>query len=169
MKRFALGVALAALAGSGNAYAQIAQSDAPIHVRAKTGELLRNECTGLYVGDVIATQANAQLKTDKLTLLGSRQGGGDAECEADRLIAEANVLYTTPKLQIRGDRAEYDRRLELITFTGDVFLRSSDGGVMHGTSLIYHLADERARITADDRPVEMIISPSRRDRGLGAN
>ena len=161
MKRLWLGLVLAGLAGAGNAYAQLTQSDAPLYARAKTVEILRNECKSLYVGDVIATQANAQLTTDKLTLLGSRQGGRDSECEADRVIAEANVLYTTPKLQIRGDRAEFDRTLDAITFTGDVVLKSSDGSLMRGTSLIYHLADEHARIAAGDDRVEMILKPSR--------
>jgi lipopolysaccharide export system protein LptA len=166
--RVAFGLMLSAVACMGEAYSQVQSqvtlSDAPIYVRSETGQVLDKECRGLFFGDVVATQGDAQLTSDKLTLVGSRPAGRDAGCETDRLIAEANVFYITPKLRIRADRAEYDQTSEVITFTGEVILRNTEGSVIRGTSLVYSLREEKARITAGDKPIEMIIPPSGRSR-----
>jgi lipopolysaccharide export system protein LptA len=165
----AIGVILAVMAGAGPAHAQIERSDAPIRVESKTNDVLRGECRAVYEGEVVATQGTARLTTDKLTLQGSRPDGRSGRCEDDRLIAEGNVIYAIPGLRIRGDRAEYDLAVESITFTGDVILAGDDGSLMRGTSLVYSLADERARVTAGDKRVEMIIDPSKRSTVAAAN
>ena len=169
MKRFTLGLVVVGMAGAGPAHAQLASSDAPILVESQIGDLLRSECKGVYEGDVVATQSGARLTTDKLILQGSRPDSRSPQCEIERVIAEANVIYATPNLRIRSERAEYDRILDAITFTGNVILTGEDGSLMSGASLVYTLADERARIAAGDKPVEMIITPSRRDRYGVAN
>ena len=165
--RVAFGLVLAALTSGGDAYSQvrspIVSSDEPIYVQSRAGELLRNECRGVYLGDVIATQGKSRLTTDKLTLLGSQPAGPAGDCETDRFIAEANVLYTTPELRIRADRAVYDQTAEIITFTGKVSLRNANGSVMQGTVLVYSIADGKASITAGAGPIETTIQPSKRD------
>jgi lipopolysaccharide transport protein LptA len=165
----AIGAVLAVMAGAGPAHAQIERGDAPFRVESKTNDILRGECRSVYEGEVVATQGTARLTTDKMVIQGSRSDSRSGQCQADRLIAEGNVVYVTPGLRIRGDRAEYDRAVESVTFTGDVILGSDDGSLMRGTSLVYSLADDRARITAGDKRVEMIIDPSKRRAVAAAN
>ena len=106
-------VAFVVLAGP--ACAQIGNSDAPVEVTSRQGEYLQNEGRGVYTGDVVATQGDSQIKTDKLTVLCSRDAAApDASennsCEMEKLIAEGRVFYIAPDVRIRGDRAEYEAR-----------------------------------------------------------
>jgi len=119
---FPAAAAFIALAGA-PAFAQIGQSDAPVEITSQQGEYLQNEGRGVYTGNVVATQGESQIKTDKLTVICSKspeQGGGAApSCdELEVLVAEGNVFYSAPDVRIRGSKAEYDFPSDTITITG---------------------------------------------------
>ena len=167
MARLVAGLA-AAVVMAGAAEAQLARSDEAVQIQALAGELMQRQCEGRYTGDVVATQGAARMTSDTLILIGTRaasSAAGAGECEADRLIAEGRVRYTAPRLRIGADRGEYDRASDTITFTGDVIMTSGDRGVMRGSKAVYSVADETTRVTADGKPVRMIITPPRSDEG----
>ena len=110
------------------AHAQLGGSpDSPIFVESDKLDGFQADGRAIYTGNVRATQGDSQLTTDKLTAVCSRaaapagQSAADQPCEEIRqLIAESNVLFIAPRLQIRGDRAEYDYPTDTITITGDL-------------------------------------------------
>jgi lipopolysaccharide export system protein LptA len=54
---------------AGAAHAQIGQSDAPLEIVSDKSEYLQNEGRGVYTGNVVATQGESKITTDKLTFV----------------------------------------------------------------------------------------------------
>jgi lipopolysaccharide export system protein LptA len=158
---------VAALCTAGAAHAQVGRGDAPIRITAKSSEYLQNEGRGTWAGDVVATQADSQITTDKLTAICARgaQPAKDANknCDIEKLVAEGNVLYTAPEGKISGDKAEYDTTAHIITFTGDVISSRADEGVMRATQMVYNIDEGSVRMTAGDKRVLAIITPKKKD------
>ncbi len=154
------------------AHAQLGgQGDAPIFVESDTFDFFQTDGRGVYTGNVRATQGDSQLTTDKLTAVCSRaavprgQTASDQPCEEIRqLVAESNVLFTAPRLQIRGDRAEYDYPTDTITITGDVIMRRDEEAVIRGTKVVYQVAAGLANISAGSNRVQGILTPQQRNR-----
>jgi lipopolysaccharide export system protein LptA len=170
MKQMNLAVSailLTGLLGAGAAHAQIGRSDAPIQITSKASEYLQREGIGVWTGDVIAVQAEAKMTANKLTLVCSQPaqaGEGGQSCEEIKeLIAEGNVIYTTPDGNISGDKATYDYGADTITVTGNVISTRGDEGVVRGTEMVYNVGEGRVRITAGDKRVLSIITPKKKD------
>lgn len=178
MRKLTLASAAVAMAGSVIALlspvgsAQISTSDDPIEVTARQTDYFRDEGKVVYTNNVRAVQGTTQITSDLLTILCVRnpQVAGqpaDTTCnEIEKIIAEGEVLFTTPKEKIRGTRAEYDYLNEVITITGDVILSNGEG-VAKGTRLVYSVPDGRATITAGDQPVLSIFTPKSRSKPAG--
>ena len=58
---------------AGAAHAQIGQSDAPLEIVSDKSEYLQNEGRGVYTGNVVATQGESKITTDKLTFVCSNR------------------------------------------------------------------------------------------------
>ena len=170
MTKYSAALTAALFVFSGTAHAQLAaQSDAPIFVESDTFDFFQTDGRGVYTGNVRATQGESQLTTDKLTAVCSRaaapagQAASEQPCEEIRqLIAENNVLFTAPRLQIRGDRAEYDYPTDTITITGDVILRRDEDAVIRGKKVVYQVAAGLANISAGGDRVQGILTPQPR-------
>lgn len=168
MTRYSLTLAAALFLSSGAvAHAQLgAQGD--VFLESDTFDFFQTEGRSVYTGNVRATQGDSQLTTDKLTAICSRaapppgQTAGDQPCEEIRqLVAENNVLFTAPRLQIKGDRAEYDYPTDTITITGDVIMRRDEEAVVRGTKVVYQVAAGLANISAGSGRVQGILTPQR--------
>jgi len=173
--RLAVGIVAAAGAvmAAAPAHAQIGKSDAPVEVTSRQGEYLQNEGRGVYTGDVVATQGDSRITTDKLTVLCARQTGGpgateDTSCEMEKLIAEGRVYYMAPDVRIRGDRAEYDFPTDTITITGDVILSRGEDGVVRGTTVKYSIGEGRTVITAGTNRVTTVFNTAKKEPAEGA-
>ncbi len=162
---FAAGAASAAFM-AGAAHAQIGQSDAPLEIVADKSEYLQNEGRGVYTGNVVATQGDSKVTTDKLTFVCSKTtpaGGGEAQCdEIEVLIAEGKVFYIAPDVRIRGDRAQYDFPTDTITITGDVILSRGEDGVVRGTNVVYSIGEGRTIITAGKNRVTSVFNTAKK-------
>jgi lipopolysaccharide export system protein LptA len=160
MKLLFAGIALAAATlGASPACAQINKQGGPIEVTASGSlEARTDEGRSIYTKDVVVTQGDARLKTDKLTVICAKAApdpkasrGANPSCgEVTSLIAEGAVYYLTPDGKIRGDRAVYDYAAKIITVTGDVILSREDGSVVNGTQLIYNVDAGRATMTGSN-------------------
>ena len=152
------------LAGAANA--QIGQSDAPIEITSDRSEYLQNEGRGVYLGNVVATQGENKITTDKLTFICSKSApasGGSAQCDAiEVLIAEGKVFYIAPDVRIRGDRAQYDFPTDTITITGDVILSRGEDGVVRGTNVVYSIGEGRTIITAGKNRVTSVFNTAKK-------
>ena len=170
MTKYPLTLAAALFLFSGVAHAQLGgQADAPIFVESDTFDFFQTEGRGVYTGNVRATQGESQLTTDKLTAVCSRaavpsgQTASEQPCEEIRqLVAENNVLFTAPRLQIRGDRAEYDYPTDTITITGDVIMRRDDEAVIRGKKVVYQVSAGLASISSSGDRVQAILQPQSR-------
>jgi lipopolysaccharide export system protein LptA len=174
MAKFVVSLILAAgLASASAAWAQIGQSDAPVEITADNLKFLQNEGIAIYTGNVIATQADSRVTTTKLTATCARaapppgQSIADQPCdELRQMVAEGDVLYTAPDVQILGDRAEYDYPTDTITITGGkVILKRGDEGVVSGTKVVYQVGQGLTTITSDEDRVLSIFSRTRPREG----
>jgi lipopolysaccharide export system protein LptA len=169
MTKYPVTLAVALFLFSGAAHAQLGtEADAPIFVESDTFDFFQTEGRGVYTGNVRATQGESQLTTDKLTAVCSRtaaaagQPASEQPCEEIRqLVAENNVLFTAPRLQIKGDRAEYDYPTDTITITGDVIMRRDQEAVIRGKKVVYQVAAGLANISAGSDRVQGILTPQR--------
>ena len=143
----------------------------PIFVELDKLDGYQADGRAIYTGNVRATQGELQLTTDKLTAVCSRavapagQTAAAQPCEEIRqLIAESNVLFVAPRLQIGGDRAEYDYPTDTITITGDpVIMRREDEAVIRGKKVVYQVAAGVASISSSGDRVQAILTPQPRD------
>jgi lipopolysaccharide export system protein LptA len=153
------------------AMAQIGRSDAPIEITSDQTEYLQNEGRGVYTGNVVATQADSRITTDKLTFVCTKTkpaAGEEAACEEiEQLVAEGSVYYTAPDVKIRGDRAQYDYPSDTITITGDVILSRGAEGVVRGTQVVYRVGEGRSVITAGGNRVTTILVPKSKQTPAG--
>jgi lipopolysaccharide export system protein LptA len=155
---------------SGVAHAQLGgRGDAPIFVESDTLEGFQRDGRAVYQGNVRATQGDSQLTTDKLTAVCSQTVASSAAaagaCEEIRsLIAENNVLFTAPKLQIKGDRAEYDYPTDTITITGDVIMTRDKDAVIRGKKVVYQVSAGLASISSSGDRVQAILTPQQSSR-----
>lgn len=161
-----IGSLVAAMLAGGAAHAQIGSGDAPIEITSRQGEYLQNEGRGVYTGNVVATQGDSRITTDKLTVICRQTPAAEGVAPAcdtmEQLVAEGNVYYTAPDVKIKGDRAEYDYPTDTITITGDVILSRGVDGVVRGKQVVYRVAEGRTLITAGTDRVVSIFTPAPR-------
>ncbi len=155
-----------ALAGA-PAFAQIGQKDAPVEITSEKGEYLQNEGRGVYTGNVVASQGDSRISTDKLTVIcsktpGAGKGAAPSCDELEVLVAEGNVYYMAPDVRIRGSKAEYDFPSDTITITGDVILSRGEDGVVRGTRVIYSIGEGRTIITAGEKRVITVFNTAKK-------
>ncbi|HEY0629430.1 MAG TPA: LptA/OstA family protein [Sphingomicrobium sp.] len=143
-------IALAALAaatlGAGYAAAQEGISalkghdtHAPIDVSADRAEAQDRADRAVFAGNVVVRQGDLTLRTPRLTLAYSNQGGLDI----DRIDASGGVIVTSPSETARGDFAVYNPDEALITMVGNVRLERG-GSYLNGARLTIDLDTGRA-------------------------
>jgi lipopolysaccharide export system protein LptA len=159
--------AFAAQAATGPAAAQIASSDEPIQITStKDAVYSRSQGVFTFSENVRVVQGGSQLTSDSLTVFCARTEIPAAAESCDpisRIVAEGQVIYTTPNEKIRGDRAEYDYAADVITITGVVILSRGDEGVMRGTKVVYDVSRGTVAVTSDNEPVFGIFNSQRPD------
>jgi len=154
-----------------SAAAQIAPGRGPVEVTADQVEAMRSEGKAVYTGNVVAVQGDVRIRSQKLTIICERAPAAPGEtpdescARIEQMIAEGEVFYITPEERIRGDRAEYDYRNDTITMTGDVILSRGEEAVIRGTRVVYSVAEGRAIVTADKKPVVSIFTPVESEEG----
>lgn len=158
-------MAFLALAGA-PAFAQIGQSDAPIEITARQTEYFQNDGRGIYTGNVVATQGDSRITSDKLTFIctksAPRADNAQSCDEIEQLIAEGNVFYIAPDVRIRGSKAEYDFPTDTITITGDIIMSRGEDGVVRGTRVVYSIGEGRTVITAGEKRVVTVFNTAKK-------
>lgn len=151
----------------GTASAQIANSNDPIQVTSTRDAVYsRSEGIFTYTENVRVVQGGSRLASDTLRVYCSQDQAARAEESCDpisRIVAEGQVVFTTPNEKIRGDRAEYNFAADTITITGVVIMSRGADGVVRGTRVVYDVTRGLVTITSDNEPVFSIFTPQRRD------
>lgn len=129
--------------------AQLARnSRAPVDITADQLELVNTQCAAIYRGGAEALQETSRLRADqlKITYAPAPAGAKDA-CSSDLQSMEAtgSVFYVTPEQRVRGDRAVYDAKAQILTVTGSV-VASRGQDVMRGVRLVVNTVTGDARM-----------------------
>lgn len=147
LRTAALSLALFAMVASGAPAQSVALSkDKPIELSADALEVLQNNRTAVFTGNVIVKQGDIRMNAAQMTVY-YRSSGGGAGGELGKgiykIAAEGKVLFTTPSETAQGDTAIYDVDNATIHLLGNVLL-TRDKNVLKGTKLDYNLTTGRS-------------------------
>lgn len=124
----------------------------PVEITADQLEVTQSASTAEFTGHVLVIQGGLRLSSDTLTV---EYVEGD-KTRIDRLIAEGNVLLSTPAEAAQGARAVYLLTSQELEMTGDVVL-TQGGNVMSGEKLLVDIAEGTGRM---DGRVRTILQPA---------
>lgn len=150
-----------ALAQAGMAFAQEttlafqglkAGAGEPVEITADQFNVTQSASTAEFKGNVLVIQGGLRLSSDKLTV---EYVEGD-KTTIDRLIAEGNVLLSTPAEAAESARAVYVLTSQQLEMTGTVVLKQG-GNVMTGEKLSVNIAEGTGRM---DGRVRTILQPA---------
>jgi lipopolysaccharide export system protein LptA len=129
------------------AYAQsptLLSKDQPIELSADSLEVLQNNHTAIFTGNVIVTQGAIHMNAAQMTVYYRESGStGQMGKGIYKIAAEGKVIFTTPAETATGDNAIYDVDNDTIHLMGNVLL-TRDKNVLKGTKLDYNLKTGRS-------------------------
>jgi lipopolysaccharide export system protein LptA len=148
-----LGLAgLLALAPAGLG-AQGLQHDAslPIEITADSLEVLQEQKTATFTGNVDAVQGDMVLSADQLRVHYGGDGGAapapGGAASIRRIEADGNVFLSSPRETAQGEAGVYDVQSSQVTIEGSVVLTQGDN-VIRGERLEIDLVSGRSRMVA---------------------
>lgn len=115
-------------------------SNAPINVASDNFVGDFDTKVGTYIGNVIVTQADYKLRTDRLRV-------EVVAGKPNRLFAYGNVVFDTSSGTATGDNGVYDLGPRTVTLTGKVVLIKGKD-VMRGSQLVVDMNTGLAHLTA---------------------
>lgn len=124
----------------------------PIEIEASELRVEDNKNTATFVGDVVVTQGETKLKTERLKVFYAGSGASTNE-EAvqqriSRLEAEGGVHVTSKDQTATGDQANFDMTREVMVMTGREVVLSQGPNVVVGKKLTVNLKTGEANLTA---------------------
>ena len=174
-RQHALRAAFAVLAGaaflltaSANAQTKASgghDTDLPIEINADALEVQQEKKLAVFRGNVDAKQGDLRLTADEIKVwYRDRDSGGGSDIQGAiiRIVADGNVLVSTPTETAKGRRGEYDVTQKQITLTGDVVLTRGNN-VIRGEQLVLDLANGRSEIKGGTKQrVKGVFSPPKK-------
>ena len=132
--------------------------DAPIEITSDTLDVHQDEHLAIFSGNVIATQGSTNLKATTMTVHYNQNNDSKASSNGgaqgiSKIVAEGNVLFTTPTETAQGDSAVYDANSDTIDLTGSSVTLTREQNVLKGQKLNYNLSTGRSVLTAGGSPV----------------
>ena len=125
--------------------------NSPINGKAQTATY--KAATTTLSGDVDVTQARSQVTSNDMVIYRAKAEPSGTDVDntlklgaITEIDAKGNFLYVAPGRRLSGNRGVYDRQKNIITVTGNVELRQSDGTRVTGEKLVYDMAKKRARV-----------------------
>jgi lipopolysaccharide export system protein LptA len=125
----------------------------PIDIEASELRVEDNNNTATFVGDVVVTQGETSLKTQRLKVFYIGSGSEQAQDSAvqqriSRLEAAGGVFITSKDQTARGDAASFDMTREVMVMTGKEVVLSQGPNVVVGKKLTVNLKTGQANLTA---------------------
>jgi len=130
------------LTGQGMAFVQ--ENPAPVDVSSNVDisaddmEANLREDIVVFVGNVLVTQKDLVLKSDRITVFHQGTAGSDIKTTITRIDASGKVELKTPGEKISGTWGIYDIAENIITLGGNVVLEKDTGNI-RGKRLQYNL------------------------------
>ena len=128
------------------------EGNTPINVSAQTATYKSSVTT--LSGDVDVVQDGARVTSNDMVIYRAKAEKSEEDAQSKSLKlgpitqidARGNFLYVTPDRRLSGRRGIYDRQKNIITVTGNVVLKQSDGTLVTGEKLVYDMDKKRARV-----------------------
>ena len=141
----------------------------PIEITADSLEVQQEQQIAIFRGNVDAVQGEISLRADELIV--HYRAGGDSETNAvSRIVAEGNVLLSSPTETASGDRGVYNVDEDTIELIGSVVL-TRGANILTGNHLELNLVTGMSKMlgtrtaageTAGDEPerVKALFKPA---------
>lgn len=137
--------------GSGSAQDSFADHDSsqPVEIESDNLVVRQAENLAVFSGNVDAVQGIITLEAETLTVHYRLDGNeGEDSQPIERLVAEGDVIITSPSETATGDRGIYDLLAGTMELTGNVVL-TSDGNIVEGSRLNIDLNDDVATVHSE--------------------
>jgi lipopolysaccharide export system protein LptA len=121
-------------------------SKAPISIDADSLEVLQKDQVALFSGNVIATQADTQIRANSMKVFygGTKSANSDAP-KISKIEVNGNVLIKMKAETAQGEKGVYDVANGIVTLTGDVVL-TKDKNIIKGGSLLVDMNKGTSKI-----------------------
>lgn len=137
------------------------KSNAPIEITSDSLQVLQQEHKAIFIGHVIAIQADVRIKSEKMTVFykGQESSKPDGKSEKksaaimpeknsiEKIVVENNVFLTTSQETARGDNGLYDVVGSKIYLNNNVVL-TRDKNVLKGDKLVYDLTTGKSELNS---------------------
>jgi lipopolysaccharide export system protein LptA len=123
----------------------VLDTNQPVEIIADTLEVLQAQQKAIFSGNVLATQGDINMKSDKMVVYYHNASATESAPGEGihRIEAFGNVLFTTPSETAQGDNGVYHVDTNTIDLTGNVLL-TREKNVLKGTKLTYNIATGRS-------------------------
>jgi len=176
----AIAVALACMVAAGAlpAYAQTATSssgssgfqlggDEPIEIESDKLEVRDRENLAIFTGNVSLIQGDLLLKTVKMTVFYSGEGGGGpsaASTDIERLEAEGKVYLKQREQVATGDHGTFDMASNVLVLTGKEVVLTEGDNVVVGCKLTANMDTGQSQLdgcgnAGQGGRVKMLLQP----------
>ncbi|GAA0780170.1 lipopolysaccharide transport periplasmic protein LptA [Roseibium denhamense] len=129
-----------------------ANDGAPIEIEASELRVEDQNSTATFVGDVLVTQGDTSLKTQRLKVFyagsGTDDGGQAVQQKISRLEAAGGVYISSKDQTATGNAASFDMTREIMIMTGQEVVLSQGPNVVVGNRLTVNLKTGKADLQA---------------------
>ncbi|MTI17775.1 lipopolysaccharide transport periplasmic protein LptA [Rhodobacteraceae bacterium RKSG542] len=140
-------------------------SKEPIEIEATNLQVQDQSKSATFSGNVIVTQGESKLKTNKLVVFYSGSMADQGEQNAvqqtiSRIEAYGNVYISSKDQVATGDEASFDMDKELMVMTGKEVVLSQGPNVVVGSKLIVNLKTGKVDLDAPGKGrVKLLLQP----------
>ena len=101
----------------------------PVDISADRLEVKQKENIALFTGNVVVTQADMSLVSDRITVFYQGERDKNNSSSISRLDASGKVIMTSPTETIKSTWGVYDFAERIITLGGEVEFNNADGQI----------------------------------------
>ena len=133
----------------------------PIQIEAKELQVQDKSQSAVFSGDVVVTQGDAVLKTQRLVVYYDGSAAGGVNQRIARLEASGRVLIASKDQKATGQNASFDMNRQMMVMTGKEVVLSQGPNVVTGNRLTVNLKTGQADLEAPkDGRVRVLIQPN---------
>lgn len=142
----------------------------PIQIEAKELKVQDKDQSAVFSGDVVVTQGDAVLKTQRLVVRYDGSAAGGVNQRISRLEASGRVYISSKDQTATGEQATFDMGRQLMVMTGREVVLSQGPNVVVGNKLTVNLKTGQADLEAPKSGrVKVLIQPNSLQNGTPQN
>ncbi|MBA5777018.1 lipopolysaccharide transport periplasmic protein LptA [Stappia sp. F7233] len=157
-----MGLAPASAQTFSDAFAGFGSNDRePIQIEAKELKVQDKSQSAVFSGDVLVTQGDAILKTQRLVVYYDGSAAGAVQQRISKLEASGRVYIASKDQTATGEEATFDMNSQVMVMTGKEVVLSQGPNVVVGNRLTVNLKTGQADLEAPKSGrVKVLIQPN---------